>query len=105
MDAFVQALCLFCTTIGSAPQPPLPRGASDIWFAHETLGRKAHLLRLSTTDAILDTHSAREGSLDAFAHTFAAETCRGDFALSAAERSSWPEVRSRYAKQYVFRCR
>jgi len=105
MDAFAKTLCLFCTTFGSAPQPQLSRSAGDIWFTYETLGRATHLLRLSTTDAILDSSPDREQRLDSFARDVARETCRGYFELSAAERLSWPEALPRYAKQYVFRCK
>lgn len=105
MDAFLQVLCLFCTTIGSTPHPQLPRGVGDIWVTHEMLGRSTHLLRLSTTDFILDSDAARDDRLDAFARSFGGETCGRNFELSVAERSSWPETRPRYAKQYRFRCR
>lgn len=105
MDGFAQALCFFCAMTTSTPQPQSAQGAGDIWFTHETLGRSTHLLRLSATDLILDTNSARDGRLYAFAHRFADQTCLGRFDLVVAERASWPETRPLYAKQYAFRCR
>jgi hypothetical protein len=105
METFVHALCLFCATIGGAPQPQLQQSAGRIWFTHETLGRNAYLLRLSTSDTILDSDAAREGRLDGFARTFARKACRERFALSVAEPSSWPQTSPRYAKQYILHCR
>jgi hypothetical protein len=105
MSSLVQALCFFCVTIGGPPYPQLSQRAGDIWYTHETPGRGTHLLRLSTTDFILDSDRYREKRLDAFAYEFATRTCRGRFTLAAAERSSWPVVRPVYARQYIFRCR
>jgi hypothetical protein len=68
-------------------------------------GPGTHLLRLSTTDVILDSDRYRVERLYAFAYRFADQTCQGRFTLSAAERASWPTVRPIYARQYVFRCR
>jgi hypothetical protein len=42
---------------------------------------------------------------DTFAHNFADRTCQGRFDLAVAERSSWPDTRPLYARQYAFRCR
>jgi hypothetical protein len=106
VDTLVQALCFFCVTVGSLPAPQLSqRAAGDIWYTHESPARGTHLLRLSTTDVIVDSDPYREQRLYAFAHQFAEQTCRGRFSLSEAERASWPKVRPIYAKQYVFRCR
>lgn len=104
MDGLAQALCFFCAVMGSAPQPLLPQSAGDIWFTHETLGRNTHLLRLSTTDRILDGNSARDRRLTLFARDVAAQTCQGRFDLDVAERASWPQARPLYARQYTFRC-
>ena len=105
MNAVVQAFCLFCVTLGSAPHPQLPRQAGDIWFTHEQLGRNAHLLRLSTTTLIADTDRDRQDRLMAFAHQYASQVCRGRFVLRPAERASWPDVRPIYSRQFIFRCR
>jgi hypothetical protein len=105
VETIAQALCLFCTTLGSPPSPELARSAGDIWYTHETLGRSTHLIRLSTTDRILDGDSARDLRLLTFARNFAGQACGDRFELSAAERSSWPQAGPVYAKQYVFRCR
>jgi hypothetical protein len=105
MNSLAQVLCFFCATVGSPPNPQLSQPAGDIWYTHETPGRGTHLLRLSTTDFILDSDRYREERLYAFAYQFANQTCRGHFTLAAAERTSWPGVRPVYAKQYVFHCR
>ncbi len=105
MNSFVQALCLFCAVTSSAPQPQMPQGEGDIWFTHEKMSRSTHLLRLSTTDFILDADLVRHGRLQAFAHRFARQTCQGDYELAIAARDSWPDTRPLYARQYTFRCR
>lgn len=104
MDILAQALCFFCTAISSGPQPQLPQISGDIWFTHEALGRRSHLLRLSTTDYILDSNSARDQRLQAFAQRFAGQACHGRFDLTVAERVFWPKTRPLYTKQYIFRC-
>ena len=105
MNSLAQVLCLFCATIGSAPPPQLSDPSGSIWYTYESPGRGTHLLRLSTTDFLLDSDRYRDERLYAFAYQFAEQTCRGRFTLAAAERTSWPAVRPVYAKQYIFRCR
>ncbi|MBN8989825.1 MAG: hypothetical protein J0H42_16355 [Rhizobiales bacterium] len=105
MDGFAQALCFFCAMTASAPQPQSPQGTLDIWVTHEMLGRNTHLLRLSTTDRILDGNAARDRRLHAYAGNFASQTCQGGFDLAPAERASWPLAGPLYARQYAFRCR
>jgi hypothetical protein len=105
MDALVQSLCFFCAVVIGAPEPALPRGADDIWFSKEAIGAHEYLLRLSTTDLIVDTQSSRQARLDAFAQRLAEEVCPNRFELSEAERSSWPRAFPHYAKQYLVRCR
>jgi len=105
MNAFMQALCFLCATAGSPPHPQLSRPAGDIRYTHELLGGRTHLLRLSTTDFLLDSDRHRQNRLNAFARRFADQTCDGRFTLRPAERASWPTVRPVYAKQYVFLCR
>jgi hypothetical protein len=106
MDSFAQALCFFCVVMGGPPYPQVSqRAAGDIWYTHEMPGRGDHLLRLSTTDYILDSDRYRVERLDAFAYRFADQTCHGRFTLGDAGRASWPTVRPVYARQYVFRCR
>lgn len=104
MDGLTQALCLFCIVTSGPPQPQLPQIEGDIWFTQRTLGSGAHLLRLSTTDLIVDSNSARGKRLYAFAYRFAWQSCHGRFNLAVAERAFWPEARPLYTKQYVFRC-
>ena len=105
MDGLAQALCFFCAVTSSPPHPQLARGAGDIWYTHEMPAAGNHLLRLSTTDFLLDADYLRTQRLDAFAYRFADLSCRGRFDLKPAERPSWPATRPVYARQYVFRCR
>jgi len=105
MDGLAQALCLFCAVTSAPPHPQVARGAGGIWYTHEMPSAGKHLLRLSTTDFLLDADYLRTQRLDAFAYRFADLSCRGRFDLKPAERPSWPETRPVYARQYVFRCR
>lgn len=102
----VQALCFFCVALSSPPYPQLSqRAAGDIWYTYERPSGGTHLLRLSTTDYIVDSDHHRVERLDAFAYQFADQTCHGRFKLAVAQRASWPTVRPVYARQYVFHCR
>jgi len=98
MSPIVQLLCL-CTSIAFAPQPQTSRQAGDIWYTHETLDHGRHLLRLSTTDVLLDADQFRRQRLAAFAQDFANRTCPGRFAFVEANRLT------SYAGQFVFQCR
>ena len=104
MDGLAQALCFFCATVGSPPQPQTARSSWDIWYTHETPASNVHVLRLSTTDFVLDTDGFRAQRLDAFAHRFADASCHGRFQLSPANRPTLPPTRPTYARSYVFRC-
>lgn len=104
MESIVRSLCLLCAMSGGAPQPELPQGMFGIWSSQERIGADEQLLRLSTSDFILDSDWARDGRLDAFARRFAEELCPSGFELSVAERASWPATSPRYAKQFIIRC-
>jgi hypothetical protein len=103
MDALAQALC-FCVVVGGWPYPQTPQTAGDITYRHELLARGIHLLRLSTTDLILDSNRFRAHRLYAFAEQFAAQTCQGQFIFTDTQRPSWPQTRPTYAKDFLFRC-
>jgi hypothetical protein len=103
MDAFLQSLCIFCA-VTTGPQPQVSRIDRDIWYTHERVGHGLHLLRLSTTDLILDWKQARQERLVAFAEQFANDTCQGRFKLGPADNPSWPKIHTTYAQQFVFRC-
>jgi hypothetical protein len=103
MEVLLQMFC-FCVAVAGGPYPQVAHQSGDIWYTHELLGRGTHLLRLSTTDLILDSDYDREGRLATFAQQFADQTCRGRYKLNNAERVSWPKIRPVYAKQYVFHC-
>jgi hypothetical protein len=103
MDAFAEALCL-CVVISNGPYPQLPQRAGDIIYKHELLSRGIHLLRLSTTDLVLDSNHFRKHRLYVFAEQFAGQTCQGGFTLADVERRSWPKIRTTYAKQFLFYC-
>lgn len=99
MYTLAQAWCFFCVSFGGVgPYPDMPREAGDIRYRHEVLyGR--HLLRLSTSDRILDSDMWREGRLFAFAKDYAAHSCDGGrYRIVATQRLTT------YAGQFVFRC-
>ena len=98
MSPLAQILCL-CTSVAFAPQPQISRQVGDVWYTHEILGHGKHLLRLSTTDLLLDSDQARRHRLTAFAKDFAHRTCPGRFVFVDGERLT------SYARQFVFRCR
>ena len=104
MNAVAQALCIFCVVMGNGPNPQIAHRDGDIRYTHESLRHGRHLLRLSTTDFILDSDQYRNDRLYAFAQQFADRTCQGRFKLADAERRSWPKIRPTYAKQFVFHC-
>ena len=104
MNAVAQALCIFCVVMGNGPNPQIAHRDGDIRYTHESLRHGRHLLRLSTTDFILDSDQYRNDRLYAFAQQLADRTCQGRFKLADAERRSWPKIRSTYAKQFVFHC-
>lgn len=98
MSPILQFLCL-CASVASAPVPPMARSSADIWYTHEVLDRGRHLLRLSTTDLLLDGNEARGRRLAAFAKEAAARTCGGTFRFVDGSRLTT------YAAQVVFVCR
>ena len=104
MSPIAQILCM-CVSLAAAPYPQVSKQAGDILYTHESLAHQKHLLRLSTTDFILDSTQYRVDRLHAFAEDFAARTCPKGFTLTDADRPSWPKIHTRYAKQFVFRCR
>src|SRR5437879_5902776 len=102
MDLIFQALC-FCFVASSSPVPQVAQRTGDIWYTHETL-RGKHLLRLSTTDFIVDSNDQRRDRLAEFANRFAGDTCQGPYKLTNAVRASWPKIGTTYAMQFIFRC-
>ena len=104
MSPIAQILCL-CASVAGAPYPQVSNQAGDIRYTHESLSHQRHLLRLSTTDFILDSTQSRMHRLHAFAEDFAARTCPNGFRLADGDRPSWPKIHTRYAQQFVFRCR
>ena len=97
MPPLALLLCVFCSSVG-APAPDMAHEAGDIWYRHEVLSGGKHLLRLSTTDLILDTNGWRKQRLVSFAESFAANTCRGPYKMLDGNRLTT------YAAQVVFRC-
>jgi hypothetical protein len=97
MPPLATLLCLFCWS-ASAPAPDMAREAGNIWYRHEVLSHGKHLLRLSTTDLILDTGKWRKARLIAFAENFAASTCGGRYTILNSDRLTT------YAAQVLFRC-
>jgi len=101
MELWFKALC-FCTVMG-VPQPQVAHQSGDVWYTEEPLSRGGLLLRLSTSDSVIDHDDARLRRLQAFAESYAEAACRGRFELRpAGERYG---VRPVYARQFVYRCR
>ena len=99
MPDILQLLCVLCTSVAYAPVPQMSRAAGDVWYTHEVLAHGQHLLRLSTTDLLLDWDRARGARLQAFATNFANATCGGRFRFVDIRRTTT------YAGQVVFVCR
>jgi hypothetical protein len=76
----------------------MPREAGDIVYRHEVL-YGTHLLRLSTTDLIIDGDEWREKRLFAFATRFADRTCGGRFRIINAIRQTTT------AGEFAFKCK
>jgi len=101
MDLWLQALC-FCTVIAAPPAPMMARSAGDIRYSEEPLGAGARLLRLSTSDFIIDHDNFRQQRLQSFAERYANEACRGRYHLAPSREPI--TVHPIYAKQFVFHC-
>ena len=104
MDGFLQFFCVICLSMTSPPHPQMSRPVGDVRYTHERLGGGVHLLRLSTTDLLLDSDEWRERRLVAFANEYEGSTCGGPFSVREATRPSWPKTKPLYARQYLFRC-
>ena len=102
MDLWLQALCFYCVT-AAAPAPQMARAYGDIRYTEEPLGGGARLLRLSTSDFIIDHDDWRKQRLAAFAESYANEACHGRYQLTASRERI--VIRPSYARQFVFRCR
>ena len=102
MNYLLEALC-FCAVM-SQPHPQVSHATGDIWYTHERLSHGKHLLRLSTTDLIIDWNQARKDRLHVFAEEYANGTCQGRYQLAPATNPSWPKLHATYARQFVFRC-
>lgn len=96
MAPLAALLCMFCSV--GAPAPGMAHEAGDIWYRHEVLSGRKHILRLSTTDLILDAHGWRKQRLKTFAEDFAAKTCDGRYRMIGGDRLTT------YAAQVTFRC-
>jgi hypothetical protein len=104
MSSLSQILC-FCAAIAPGPQPQPVIDAGLISYRYDVLSAGKYLLRLSTTDLILDLDGFRETRMRDFAEQFADRTCHGRFQLAAIDPPSWPKDHPLYTKQFVFRCR
>ena len=97
MPPLAALLCFACWS-ASAPAPDMAHELGSIWYRHEVLSHGKHLLRLSTTDLILDSGKWRKERLIAFAETFAANTCGGRYKMLGGDRITT------YAANVRFRC-
>lgn len=103
MDLWLQALCFYCATAAAPPAPQMARAHGDIRYTEEPLGGGTRLLRLSTSDFIIDNDEWRQRRLRAFAESYAGQACGGRYRLAASREPI--VIRPSYAKQFVFRCR
>src|SRR5438309_5098813 len=83
MDFLLQALCFYCVT-AAPPAPRVARAYGDIRYTEEPLGGRARLLRLSTSDFIIDSNEWRQRRLWAFAANYADRACHGRYRLSSS---------------------
>jgi hypothetical protein len=104
MPLIEQILC-FCLSAAALPYPQTAIRSGDIWYTHEIVGQQRHLLRLSTTDLIVDWNDLRVHRLHAFAEDFAGRTCPGRYVLKDTERKPWPKIHTQYGMQFMFQCR
>ena len=104
MDGFLELFCVICLSMTAPPHAQMSRAVGDVRYTHERLGGGMHLLRLSTTDLLIDSDDWRQQRLLAFANEYAGRACAGPFSLGEATRPSWPKTKPLYAKQYLFRC-
>jgi hypothetical protein len=102
MDLWFQALCFYCVT-AAAPVPQMARASGGIRYTEEPLGGGTRLLRLSTSDFIIDNDDWRQRRLYAFAESYADQACHGRYRLTASRERI--VIRPSYARQFVFRCR
>lgn len=94
----LQRLCISCPIpVGNPPLPDMPSEVGDIWYRHEVLDGR-HMLRLSTTDLIIDSDGWRGSRLYAFANRVADQTCNGRFTMFKAVRLTTT------VRQFSFRC-
>ena len=99
MSPVAAYFCLFCLSVPSAPYPQVARRDGGIAYTHELLTHGRHLLRLSTTDLILDSDHLRKHRIVAFAKDYATRTCGGAYSLVEEERLTT------YTGQVIFKCR
>jgi hypothetical protein len=100
MSLLAQLLCLSsCLSAPSTPAPQVPQHDWDITYRHEVLSHGKHLLRLSTTDLLLDTDGMRNHRIIAFAKDYADRICNGRYSLIDGDRLT------AYAGQVIFKCR
>jgi hypothetical protein len=93
------AFCLFCLSMTSPPVPQMPEWGWSVTYRHEMLPSGRHLLRMSTTDLLIDSGKARKERLMAFAKDYAGQFCGGRFTVLDGDSLTT------YERQVVFRCR
>jgi len=105
MSTLSQILC-FCGAVTVGPYAQPVQTAGLVQYRYEVLGGGKYLLRLSTSDLLLDTDDWREGRMRDFAVQFANDTCNGrHFQIADVVPPRWPKDRPLYTRQFVFRCR
>jgi len=104
MNTLSQILC-FCSAVTIGPNYQPVESTGLVQYRYEALSRRTYVLRLSTSDLLLDNADWREARMRGFAEQFADQTCRGRFQLVNDSPPRWPKDRYAYTRQFIFRCR
>ena len=103
MTTLSQILC-FCGAVTLGPNHQSVESAGFVQYRYEALSHKMYVLRLSTSDYLLDNADWRETRMRWFAEQFADQTCNGRFQLAKDELRG-PKDRYAYTRQFIVRCR
>ena len=94
-----QVLC-FCGAVTLGPNYQPVDSAGLVEYRYEALSDKTYLLKLSTSDLLLDNSDWREGRMRGFAEQFAHDKCHGRFQL-VNDVPRWPKDRYAYTRQFI----
>jgi hypothetical protein len=104
MGTLSQILCLCgAVTVGPYAQPVQSSGF--VQYRYEALSGGKYLLRVSTSDLVLDSDDWRVARMRGFAQQFAEDACHGPYQLADVAPRKWPRESPTYTRQFIFRCR